>query len=181
MTFVEIHAPVHQTQFVELINTNRFAHANKDTMGSQKFNVHVLDVELMTIVQQLIRASIDNVYQHAQLMEAHVVNVLNAMESITTRFVNVDLVSLAIQKLDAISSAAEVTQNVQQTKHVSILSAKAHAKRLQFANEMKFVEFTITNLNAVAHREQFLSPMVRAVHTNLCAEMIANVHHKLHA
>lgn len=150
-------------------------------MGSQKFNVHVLDVELMTIVQQLIRASIDNVYQHVRLMEVHVVNALNAMESITTRFVNVDLVSRVIQRLDAISSAAEATQNVQQTKHVSIRNAKAHVKRLQSANVMKFVEFTITSLNAVAHREQFLNPMERAVHTNHCAEMIANVHHKLHA
>lgn len=150
-------------------------------MDSQKFNVHVLDVELMTIVQQLIRASIDNVYQHVRLMEVHVVNALNAMESIITWFVNVDLVSQVIQRLDAISSAAEATQNVQQTKHVSIRNAKAHVKRLQFANVMKFVEFTITSLNAVAHREQFLNPMERAVHTNLCAEMIANVHHKLHA
>lgn len=150
-------------------------------MGSQKFNVHALDVELMMIAQQLIRASIDNVYQHVRLMEAHVVNALNAMESITMRFVNADLVSQVIQRLDAISSAAEATQNVQQTKHVSIRNAKAHVKRLQSANVMKFVKFTITNLNAVAHREQFLNPMERAVHTNLCAEMIANVHHKLHA
>lgn len=178
MTFAEIHAHAHRTPFAELKITNQYARANKDTMDNRKFNVFTLAVDQTMSVQQHIRASIDNVCQHVRPTEAHAVNAPNAMASITMPSVNVDLVSLVIQRPDAMLSAAEVTPNVQPTKHASTANAKVHAKRWRFANKMKFAEFIITSQNAVVRQEQYQKPTEHAEHMTYCAETIAIAHHK---
>lgn len=148
-------------------------------MVNQKFNVHTLAADQMTNAQQLIRVSTDNAFRLALPMEARVENGLNVMESITMPFANVDLVSLAIQRLDAMLLVVQVTTNVQQTKLALTPDAKAHANRCRFVNEMRFAEFTIISHSAAAHREPFQNRTEHAEHMNHCVEMIANVHHSM--
>lgn len=100
MIFVEIHALVHRMPFAVSKITSQFAHANKDTMDNQRFNVFILVVVPMMNVQQHMHALIDNVYLFVLAMEAHAVKRLNALELIIMPFVNVKLVLSVIQRLD---------------------------------------------------------------------------------
>lgn len=70
-----------------------------------------------------------------------------------------------------------MTVNAPPTKHVSIRSAKAHARKSQFANKTKFAEFTVTNQNVAARQEPSRKPMDRAEHTMNFADPIAIAHH----
>lgn len=179
--FAETHVPVHRTPFAVLKITNQSARANKDTMDSQRFSVLTLAANQTMNAQPLTRVSIDNVYQLALLMVAPVENEPSATESITMPFVSVDLDTLVIQRSVAMLSVAEATANVQQIKHVSTASAKAHAKRWSFANVKKFAAFTITSRSAAVHQEQFQRPTELVAHTMNCAEMTVTVHRKPHA
>lgn len=181
MTSAEIHARAHRMQFAELRIINQFARVNKDTTDNRRFNVRILAADRTMNAQQRTLVSIDNVFQHAQPMEAHAVNEPNATELIITPYANVVQALLVIRKLDAMLSVAEVTQNVQMTKLASTTNAKAHVNRCRFANEPKFVEFTITNRSVAARQEQFRNQTEHAELMTYCAEVIVIVHHKQHA
>lgn len=179
MISVEIHAPVHRTQFVGLKIINRFAHANKDMMVNQKFNVLTLVVDQMMNVQQHIHVLIDNVFLLAPLMVAHVENDLNVMASIIMQFANVDLALLVIQRLDATSLVVQVTTNAQQIKLALTPNVKIHAIKYKSVNVTKFVELIIIGHSVAAHRELFQKPMEHANFMNHYVEMIPNVHHSM--
>lgn len=124
-------------------------------MDNQKFNVFTSVVDQTMNVLQLIHASIVNVYRFVLAMEVHAVQRLNASVSIITLCVNANQDLLEIQRLDAKLSAAEVTMIVQQIKLVSIRNVKARATKWQFAKEMRFAEFIVTNHSVVARLEPF--------------------------
>lgn len=171
--FAEIHALAHQMLSVESKITNRFAHANKAITDNRKFSVLTLDAVLMMNVQQHTHVSIVNAYQFVLVMVAPVDLKLNAMESIITPFVNVNLAMLAILKLDVRLSAVVAITNAQQTEPASIRNVKILAKKWPFANEMKFAEFMITSRNAHAHQERLLKRMDHVACTMKYADQIA--------
>lgn len=90
---------------------NRFAHVNKATTEIQKFSAFVSVAEQMMTVQQLILASINNVFQHVP--QIHVVIEPNALASIMLLSANVLKVSMEIQRLDAMLSDAAKTMSAQ--------------------------------------------------------------------
>lgn len=112
MIFVETHAMVVlRMQFAVSKIINRYAHVNKATTEIQNFSVFVSAAEQMMTVQQLILASIDNVFQHVP--QIHVATKQNALVSIMQQFANVLKVLMEIQRLDAMLSDAAKTMSAQ--------------------------------------------------------------------